>query len=192
MKQKLVRLETALAITDPLHNQDGLDIIEKVSLLTKRLSEIEKKEMALKIEKEILDDYEKERNKRIEMEKMLSEKVENEVAMSQNRALGISNKKDEDKKDDIEAAVLSGGDSSGINIKLLLFKNLFKLILLKNLGFQPMSGLLRGLSTSKYFGSCIKGADFTDRGFIILMRQPVIRVCLLTYFLLLHVIAFLL
>lgn len=82
---------------------------------------------------------------------------------------GITNKKDEDIHD-IEATVLSGGDTSG---------------------FQPIAGLIRGMIPMKYMKPCIEGSDFVDRGFIVLMRQPALRIMLMAYFMLLHMIVFL-
>lgn len=82
---------------------------------------------------------------------------------------GGTNKKDEDIYD-VEAAVLSGGDASG---------------------FQPMSGLIKGLPFMNYLQPVIKAAEVIDKGFIVLMRQPALRFMLLTYFLLLHIVAFL-
>lgn len=82
---------------------------------------------------------------------------------------GGTNKKDEDIYD-VEAAVLSGGDASG---------------------FQPISGLIKGLPFMKYLKPLITAAEAIDKGFIVLMRQPALRFMLLTYFVLLHIVAYL-
>eukprot|EP00210_Caulerpa_lentillifera_P003588 g3423.t1 len=159
LRDKIVRLETALAIAGQSVGPNA-ETTRKLASLEQRAAQAEARESVL---------LEELQSMRLALDQKPPQKVPPRTE-SGTMVGGMSNKKDEDRGYDVEAAVLSGGDPSG---------------------FQPLSGLLRGVPAMKYLTMCIKGADVIDRGFILLMRHPLLRSVLLTYFLFLHLFLFL-
>lgn len=198
LRQKVFQLETALAVAGPPSSVAGTQYVTpatnagspvstatpvqamsdpmdpeiqmKLESLMKELSDTRLVEVSLRTELDgVRMELEGERSQRMEAQRLLEQRPSagRSDAIAVNLE-GGTNKKDEDLID-VEAAVLSGGDASG---------------------FQPIAGLIRGVAFMKFLGPCIQGADLLDRGFIILMRQPILRIVLLMYFLILHVVFF--
>ena len=80
---------------------------------------------------------------------------------------GITNKKNEDRAYDVEQAILSGGDQTG---------------------FQPLAGFVRRAPGALGWEPCVKGAEFSDRAAVALLRRPALRTILAIYFILLHLV----
>ena len=164
LHQKIVRLETALAIAGRSQPapKSPIPAAAELQALQDRATQAEQREADLYAEVESL---------RVALDEARKASSAFAAGPSEVPVMvgGLSNKKDEDRGYDVEAAVLSGGDPSG---------------------FQPLSGMLRGVPAMKYLSVCIRGADFMDRGFILLMRHPILRYILCVYFAILHFLAF--
>ena len=163
LHQKIVRLETALAIAGQSQPTPKSPVpAAELQALQDRATQAEQREADLYAEVESL---------RVTLDEARKSSPAFAAGPSEVPVMvgGLSNKKDEDRGYDVEAAVLSGGDPSG---------------------FQPLSGMLRGIPAMKYLSVCIRGADFMDRGFILLMRHPILRYILCVYFTILHFLAF--